>query len=710
MGIEKTRLVIEKTLRIYTWVIIIIFALLFLRIAWLQLIKTEWYRTRAVSNTVRMIPETASRGEIMDRNGQVIVTNRPVFNLSLDYLGLQDANIDEVIGKLVQILNDPEITVNSIKEAIKQQQNRLFEPIIIKRDIQIELVTVIEERRRELAGVNIIVQPQRSYPYSTLAGHLLGYVHSIKEELELPEYKGYGLNDLVGKTGVEKTYEQYLRGKDGSRQVEVTARNYPVREVSSIPPIPGNTVCLTIDLKLQQAMEKAFDETLAKVQKDHPKAQAGAAVLLDVNTGKVLAMTSRPTLNPDDFNGKPLNQNQADYYFRDIPPALYNRAIQGSYVPGSTFKPITAMAVLESGHAAPVDYLTCTGKYWNPPYIKCWDVHGSVNLYSAMAKSCNVYFQEMARRAGIGLIGKVGTEFGLGQPTGIDIPYESSGLLPHLEWQRKEFALRAQSINKKIDEKLEALDEEYLEKIGSAAAEQEKKRLENELKSKKRTWEQERKIQLDHYAQWHEWDTYNTGIGQGYNQYSIIQMANYVAALANGGKRYKPYTVERIIAPDGKTVKEFAPQLVYEATVSAQTILETQKAMQAVTAPGGTAYSLFKHFPEHIKVAAKTGTAQPGRAGYVKNKDYDGLFIAFAPADNPQIAFAGVIEHGYSGSGSIGLVAKAVFEEYFGVTPIELRVSQASADWPDSPGVQVRETPAEEENPQEESFIEDNPE
>lgn len=688
MGIEKTRLVMEKTLRIYTWVIITIFVVLFLRIAWLQLIKDEWYRTRAVSNTMRMIPVNASRGEITDRNGQVIVTNRPVFNLSLDYLGLHDANIDEVIGKVVEILNDPEISVESVSDTIKKQKNRLFEPVIIKRDIPIELVTVIEERRRELAGINIIVQPQRSYPYGTLAGHLLGYVHSIKEELELPEFEDYGLSDLVGKTGVEKTYESYLRGQDGYRQVEVTAKNYPVREVSTFPPVPGNTVHLTLDLKLQQAMEKSFDETLAKVQVEHPKAQAGAAVLLEVNTGKILAMTSRPTLNPDDFNGRPLNQDQADYYFRNTPPALYNRAIQGSYVPGSTFKPVTAMAALESLHMSPLDTVTCTGKYWNPPYIKCWDVHGRVNLYTAMARSCNVYFQEMARRAGIALIGKVGIEFGLGRPTGVDLPYESSGLLPDLEWQSKEYAQRADRINKDIDAKLESLDREYQEKMGRAATEQEKRQLQNELNGRKRTWEQERKTQLDHYTEWHEWDTYNTGIGQGYNQYSVIQLANYVATLANGGKRYQPYVVERITAPDGKTVAEFGPKLTFESTLSPLSIREARQAMTAVTQPGGTAYSLFRHFPEHIKVGAKTGTAQPGRAGYVKNQDYDGLFIAFAPADNPEVAFAGVIEHGWSGSGSIGLVAKAVFEEYFGVNATELRPSQAAGDQPGSADIQ----------------------
>lgn len=676
MGVQKSKKIIQGTLRLFTGAVIFIFVVLFFRIAWLQIIKSEAYHMQAASNTMRWVPETAPRGEITDRTGEVLVTNRPVFNLTLDYLGLKDQDTEEMAKNLVEILQDPEITVETIKEAIKSQK-RLFELIIIKRDIPIDLVTIIEEQRRILPGVNIEVQPQRSYPYSILAGHLLGYVHSIKKELEQPGFEDYGLGDLVGKIGLEKTYEHYLRGQNGSRQVEVTAKNKPVRKVQTVPSVPGDKLVLTVDLKLQQAMEKAFDETLARVQKTHPKAQAGAAVLLDVKTGQVLAMASRPTLNPDDFNGKPLSQERADYYFSQSPTALTNRAIQGNYVPGSTFKPITGMAVLEAMKVDPKDTVNCTGRYWNPPYIKCTGVHGRVNYYSAMAVSCNVYFQEMARRAGIEMIGKVGREFGLGQPTGIDLPFESTGLLPDLIWQQKEYSARAQSINQRFDKKILEIEEEYNAKIQLAQSENEKKRLNQEMNSQKRIWEQERKLQLDYYTQWHEFDTYNTGIGQGYNQYTVIQLANYVATIANGGYRYKPYTVQKIVAHDGSIVEEFNPTLLMDTTVSPLTIEETKKAMLKVTQPGGTANFLFRHFPEHIKVAAKTGTAQPGRTGYEKNKDFDGIFIAFAPYDDPQIAFAGVIEYGYSGGGSIGHVCKAVFEEYFGIVQEEVKPYQA---------------------------------
>jgi len=703
MGPRKPNILLQHTLHLYLGVIIFIFAVLFFRLAWLQLIQTQIYKTKAVSNTMRWIAVEASRGEIIDNQGQVLVTNRPVFNISLNYLGLKNQDIDQVIHNLVGILNDPEITFESIKTLL-EGQNRLYEPLVIKRDVSMEVVTVIEEQRRDLPGVSVEVHPQRSYPYGSLAGHLLGYVHSIKEELDQPGFEDYSLNDLVGKTGIEKVYEKYLRGQKGYRQVEVTSLNQPIREVREIPPVSGQKLVLTLDLKLQEAMEKSFDEVLAQVQKKYPKAKAGGAVVLDVKTSKVLAMVSRPGINPDDFNGKSLSQAQADYYFRNSPPALRNRVVQGSYVPGSTFKPITGMAALSAGQVSPTEKIICTGQYWNPPKIKCWDVHGQVDYYKAISRSCNVYFQEMARRAGIEQIGKVGFEFGLGGRTGIDLPFESSGLLPHVGWQEKEFAARREKINQEIDEKLEELTKAYNLKIAEAATSQEKKRLERELNSQKKVWEQERRSRLDFYTKWHDYDTYNTGIGQGYNQFTIIQLANYVTTLANHGQRHKPYVVEKIIDAEGNVVEEFRPELVMTTSVAPAVLEETRKAMTLTTAPGGTAYGLFWHFPKEIKVAAKTGTAQPGRAGYVKNKDYDGLFIAFAPADNPQIAFAGVIEYGYSGSGSVGLVAKAVFEEYFGLTkpqpqPQPQQQQQQQQQQVTPPPASVSQPPAAEETP-----------
>lgn len=664
---SREKLVIKKRLQIYSAVIIMIFLALIGRVFWLQVIQEEIFVNKAENQSTRWITESAPRGEVVDRDGNTLITNRPVYNLTLNYLGLQDQDISQVVEELVQVLNDPEITVEAVQANIDSQTSRLYEPIVIKRDIPIETVIQLEERRRELPGLLIETSTQRSYIHGTVLGHLLGYVHSIKDELEDPAYENYGLGDLVGKTGIEKQYEFELKGTNGYRQVTVDANNHPIKEVSSLPSTPGCKLALTVDLDLQIVMENSFDRMMAGVQEKFPKAKAGAAVLLDVKTGGVLAMVSRPTVNPDEFNGKSLTQAQADYYFTQAPAAFTNRAIQGSYVPGSTFKPITGMAALTSGLLDPDEKITCSGRYWFKPYIKCTGVHGPVNYAQAMAKSCNVYFQEAARRAGISLIGQVGEEFGLGGRTGIDLPFEGKGLLPSITWQTIEYANRAEKINQRIDEKLAEFEAEYRPKINAAADEDEKKRLERQLKSKINTWEAERKIQLAYYTTWHDFDTYNTGIGQGYNQYTITQLAAYVAALANDGIYNTPYVVQTIYNSDG-TVKEEHTADSRKVNVEEWIIQATREAMTNVTKPGGTAYSVFKNIPESIGVGAKTGTAQPGRTGYEKMKDFDGLFIAFAPADDPQIAFAGVMEFGNTGSGSVGQVAKDVFEYYFGIT------------------------------------------
>jgi penicillin-binding protein 2 len=675
---SRDKLQVKKSLQIYTAAVIMIFVILTGRIFWLQVIQEEIFVNKAENQSTRWITEEAPRGEVVDRNGNTLITNRPVYNLTLNYLGLQDQDISQVVEELVKVLKDPEITVEAVQTSIESQTSRLYEPIVIKRDIPIETVIQLEERRRELPGVLVETSTQRSYIHGTVLGHLLGYVHSIKDELEDPAYADYGIGDLVGKTGIEKQYEFELKGTNGYRQVTVDANNHPIQEVSSLPSTPGNKLQLTVDLDMQMVMEQSFDAMMASVQEKFPKAKAGAAVVLDVKTGGVLAMVSRPTVNPDDFNGKSMTQAQADYYFTQEPAAFTNRAIQGSYVPGSTFKPITGMAALTSGLIDPNEKINCSGRYWFKPYIKCTGVHGPLNYAQAMAKSCNVYFQEAARRAGIAQIGQIGEEFGLGGRTGIDLPFEGKGLLPSIAWQTIEYANRAKKINARIDEKLAEFEAEYRPKIDAASDEKEKKRLERELKSKINTWEAERKSQLSYYTTWHDFDTYNTGIGQGYNQYTIIQLAAYVAALANDGNYNTPFVVQTIYNPDGSVKSEHTPE-TRKVNVEEWILQATREAMTYVTKPGGTAYSVFKNIPESIGVGAKTGTAQPGRAGYEKMKDFDGLFIAFAPAEDPQIAFAGVMEFGNTGSGSVGMVARDVFEYYFGIAGNEDQPAETPA-------------------------------
>ncbi len=336
-----------------------------------------------------------------------------------------------------------------------------------------------------------------------------------------------------------------------------------------------------------------------------------------------------------------------------------------SYPPGSTFKPITGMAALEKGVVDPDnDYVNCTGRYWIAPYIPCWSVHGAVNYYSGMAGSCNVYFQEMGRRAGNDEIAEIAAQFGLGSRTGIDLPYEVKGLLPTTAWKQETNAILT---DRQYDSKREQLEEKYAGLLAAAKDETEKTKLLKQQENEKAQLEAQYKSDYNWNTAWHPFDTFNMSIGEGYNDYTVIQIANYVATLANGGHRMKPYLVSRIFDNEGNTVKKYKPEVLQEVSVLPQTISETKRAMLSVTQPGGTAYFLFSNFPQEIQVGAKTGTAAARHVGNSTADEYNGVFIAFAPYDDPEIAFAGIVEYGNHGSESAGLVAKDVFEQYFGI-------------------------------------------
>ncbi|MDD3879172.1 MAG: penicillin-binding transpeptidase domain-containing protein, partial [Syntrophomonas sp.] len=466
-----------------------------------------------------------------------------------------------------------------------------------------------------------------------------------------------------------------------ARQVEVDAPGRPIRELVTLEPSPGENLYLTLDTKLQRVMEKSMADTLKRLQAKYPKARVGSAVLMNVKTGEVLAMCSDPPLDPNDWKGN-LSLQRVPYYFPQgtaynpmEPGAEVNRALQSTYPPGSTFKPITGMAALEKGGVDPLKSLVkCTGAYWIAPYIPCTGVHGNVNYYTGMATSCNSFFQEMGRRAGKDAIIWVGRQFGLGMKTGIDLPDEESGLLPSPEWKKKKFA---RITDKKYELLQKQLEEKYEQLLAEAQDDEQKRSLEKKLKQERIKLEAHYDIDYNFDTNWQDFDTFNMSIGQGGNSYTVIQLANYVATIANGGHLMKPYVVSRIVSHDNKVIKVYNPRLVHDSEVKAESIRETQKAMLAVTQPGGTAHFLFYNFPKEIGVAAKTGTAQTGRAGDNQLKEFHGVFIAFAPYDDPEIAFAGVVEYGHHGSESVGYVAKDIFEQYFGLVD---HLAEAEAD------------------------------
>lgn len=657
---------------------IAIFTLLTVRLAALQLVDAPVYRTRAALNQFRFLPIRALRGDIVDRNGKVLAANKIVNTVSIVRQQTDSSDFNRTVKNLAALLHDvyPEVNEAYIEKQLGEHQTRSYEPVVIKRDVTMDVVSRLEERRRDLPGVVIGKEIVRYYPENTLASHTLGHIGEISQE-ELERYreeKKYTLGDLIGRFGLEAQYEEYLRGENGFHQVEVdvSGRPIPNKDLITVSPKQGDRLVLTLDYDLQQVLEESMDQALADMNKRGLKAEAGAAVVLDVRTGGVLATASRPNFDPNRLV-PPVTGAAVKEYLNPpsgTEPTMLNRAISSRYPPGSTFKPITGMAALESGQLTSEDTVVCHGA-WPNPRVSCGAAHGTMNLFRAMAVSCNVFFIEAGRRAGAEMITKVAHEFGLDEKTGIDLPGEIAGnFLSPAEKKAKNAPVWEkwrQDEQAKIDKKYDAL-------LFQAKNAGERSRVLAQKKDAERQLEAEYKIKYNFYVNWQPFETYFMAFGQGSSEYTPIGLANYAATLANGGNRMRPYLVKRIEDRNGKVVASFGPEVVRRVDVSDETMEQIRQAMMRVAAPGGTASGIFGNFP--VKVAAKTGTAESGRGDNL----YHGVFIAFAPADNPEIAFAGIFESGYHGSTSMGPVAKDVFAEYFGLNKDVSQGAQKGTD------------------------------
>lgn len=657
----------QKKLKIKLTVLLVIVSLIFAtligRLAYVQLMQTSQYKLQSEQNRIRMISIPPRRGDILDRNQQVLATSYPSYSITVANLGI---NMDDVYERLIELLAefDIELTVEEIKEEIRSKGYRRFESVPILNDVSFELVTLIKERQQELPGVDIKVNPRRVYPNDNLASHILGAVTQINQQ-QLEQYRqfDYRGGDPFGQAGLERIFEHIkynddeigLRGQKGVRQVEVNASNRPIRELLTIPSVQGNNLVLTLDADLQRALEESLKEIIAmRAETENPKANAGAGVVLDVRTGEILAMASYPDINPNNYS-----REYPEHLQSDVQPLL-NRAFQGAYAPGSTFKMITGIAALEAG-INPNETVYCGGGY--PGGIRCWSNHGSVDYYKAVAVSCNTYFQTMAVRVGPDKIYQVAKELGLGERTGIILPGEQAGLAPNTTWKRE---LNTVLINNRYERLYQELDDEYDALIAQAEDQEERDRLTREKSRRRQQLEAQYRIDFNFHTNWQPFDTYNMSIGQGSNNYTILQLANYAATIANGGTVWTPYLVDRIVSPRGEILKEYEPEALRQSNLSPEALEHTRRGMLAVAEPGGTAYWRFAHFPREIRVAGKTGTAQTGLARDSRD-DYNGVFVGFAPYDEPEIAFAAIVEYGGGGGASAGRVAQAVFEEYFGL-------------------------------------------
>ena len=517
---------------------VLVIAVLIGRAAYLQIYQGEYYAGLADGNRIRIVPSMAPRGTFYDRNGELLVTNRPGFSVSL--LPLTAPISDDVIARLSDLLKVP---TDEIKTKIAGHSG--FNPIRIKTDVTPDIVSIIEEQKSQYPGVVIEVTPIRDYILKQEGAHTFGYVSEINDtELEKMKDEGYKSGDIIGKFGIEKIYDKELRGENGGQQVEVDVSGKPVQILGRKEPVPGDDLELTIDIKLQQAAEKAVDEQLTQIG-----AHAAAAVVMNPQTGEILAMVSRPAFDPNLFahgiSSKDWNQlNNNPYHPMD------NKTITGEYPPGSTFKIVTGTAALTEGVVTPDEQIFDSGHHWIIPKGNAdGEALGWLNFRSALAHSDNVYFYEMGNRLGIDRLEKYARMFGLGAKTGIALPYEASGLVANRRYKEKNF------------------DD----------------------------------------GEWYLSETFDAAIGQGFNLVTPLQAAMVMGEIAADGKRYKPHVVNRIIAPDGSVVKDFQPELLSQLDVPEEDIKLVQDGLHDVT-KYGTAASSFRGFT--VDIAGKTGTAE----------------------------------------------------------------------------------------------------
>lgn len=588
-------------LDIFTYIIVLVIMVLMARMGYLQIAQGAYFHQQAEDNRIRLMLMMAPRGIIYDRDGVPLVSNRPGFSVSL--VPMAGPIPDTVLEQLSAIVG---MKVEDIKAKIKQQDNPLA-PVRIKDDVGQDIVSKIEERRGELPGVVIEIQSVRNYVNKELGAHLLGYVGEISEnELEDKQHDGYRSGDIVGKSGLEKVYDREIRGIDGGAQVEVDVTGRPVRMMGKKEPVLGNSLVLTIDSRIQKAAEQAMDNQLNYLQKrlGNVNAKAGAAVAMNPQTGEILAMVSRPTFNPNLFNGgisvkdwRAINDNPFN--------PLQNRTINAEYPPGSAFKIVTGTAALELGKVTPEEKILDTGKHW---LIPKGNSHGAalgwIDFNVALAKSDNVYFYEMGNRVGIDNLEKWARAFGLGAPTGINLPHESEGLVANREYKEKVYG-----------------------------------------------------------EDWYLSETFDAAIGQGFQLATPLQMTVLISQVANGGYRYRPYVVSKMVSPDGDTVKSFAPEVLGNVKISERNLSAIRNALKDVTSPSGTAGYIFEGFP--VPIAGKTSTAENPHG------DDHGWFVAYGPFDNPTIAVAVIIEQGGYGSDAAAPIARKIMEAAFNLPPFK---------------------------------------
>ncbi|RBP70064.1 penicillin-binding protein 2 [Alkalibaculum bacchi] len=579
------------------------------------------------------------------------------------------------------------------RQMVKAQGFRSWEPIQVARNIKLETVFEIDSRVHELSGVSVASNPVREYPFQNLASHVLGYIGKVSEkDVEDGSYK---MRDLKGISGIESSFEEYLKGEDGQRfavtDYKGIAQNDPTQEVQD--PIPGDDVYLTLDYDLQRVAEESLENQIKKIQKTNaPNAKSGAVVALNVKTGAVLALASYPDYNPNLFTNGISSEdwNKLNVLVNDplYPKPLYNNATLSALQPGSVFKPLMAAAGLQEGVITKHSTIYCGRVYGRFPQFTCLGAHGAETVREALRDSCNIFFYETGYRLGIDNIEKYAKEFGIGQKTGLEIS-ESSGYLATKtdkvqirtystsDYIRKNVGIKGNAIITNEDGTEQAVYKSYAiarelytqitpDKYEYDSISQLYNRIFEEVTAIMAKYNVKDNVYLQNItrqimdSRWVTTDTINASIGQGGNSTTPIQMANFLATLVNGGIRREPYLVDKIVDSNGKVTYEHKEKILNKVNVDEGYIDEIKKGMKDVMLQGSGRSGFLGFDHNGIGVGGKTGTAQYGS----EKIDNTGWFMAFAPYDDPEIAVVTMIIQGDTSINSVP-VARDVIDAYF---------------------------------------------
>lgn len=636
------------------------------RLWFLQVLAGDRYASAAEENRVGLLELEAPRGRILAADGSELVKNRPAQTVSahrsqlLDGLGEpKDETAEAVLSRLEVLL---ELDRATILERLNSRRTSVFRPVPIAEDVRPEVVFAIREHSELFPGVVAETLPVRTYPHGDLAAHVLGYIGEISPgELDSEQYADYRAGDLIGWAGLERTWEEWLRGADGLRKLEVNVTNTVQRELSERAPVRGHDLVTSIDLDLQAATEKILEDGILASRFTRRSdgtllpSVAGSAVVLDPRDGSVVALASWPTYDPAEFVGGVTHAYWDLLQDPDNEYPLINRGIQAAYPPGSTFKIISGSMGLEAGIITPGTTLSCppawslggiTFRNWNSSH------EGRLDLSTALMRSCDTFFYEVAyqqwlreQRAEnndervVEMLPRVAAEFGLGSPLGIDLPGEKGGVIPGRSWRTAYWEENRDTYCRKAEQ----LDPGYARDINQ---------------------------DLCLYGgAWRGGDAVNSSIGQGDVLTTPLQIAAAYMAIANGGVVWQPQVVDHLLAPDGAVAERIEPVEVSRLSLDGPELVEIQQGLEdVVMGARGTARGAFAGFPvDRFPVAGKTGTAE------LKPKVPYAWFASYAPVDDPRYVVVVAIEEGGGGSQTAAPIARRILEAAFDldVTPFE---------------------------------------